>query len=156
MLFLLRSIFWLTVVFTSMSWTVDGERQPGSPSGSQALGDVVAESSAAVVQAAQQVALGQIAAHMTDSTGDKTRQLVERAAVSYLLDKGPDQTAVSQAVSAQTRQWCVDSDAACAQDSARLTALIVANQSDQADDSHERSAVPPAPKRRAIARITAR
>jgi hypothetical protein len=155
-LFLLRSIFWLTVVFTSMSWTVDGNGPPESHSGSQALGEAVAEGSAAMAHAAQRVALGQIEAHMMDTGGDKTRQVVERAALSYLLDRGEGQTAVSQAVSIQTREWCVNSDAVCARDAARLTALIVANQFDPADDSSGTTDVPAAPKRRAIVRITAR
>jgi hypothetical protein len=155
-LFLLRSIFWLTIVFTSMSWTV-GDMRPGPHPGPQALGEAVAESGSAVASAA----LGQIEAQVMDGAGDKTRQLLEKAALSYLTGRSSTQPAANQAVPGQAaanqaRQWCVATDDVCARDAARLTALIAANQSEEAADNTGSGVLLPTPKHRAAVRITAR
>jgi len=155
-LFLLRSIFWLSVVFTSMSWTVGGDMQPGSSSAPRAFGDAVAESGAAMAHAARQVAMDQIETHIGDGAGDKTTQLVEKAAFSYLVGQGSNQAPLGQAVMHQAREWCVKSDDVCARDAARLTALFVANQFDEADAFTTSNVIPSAPKHRAAVRVTAR
>jgi hypothetical protein len=154
-LFLLRSIFWLTIVFTSMSWTV-GDMRPGPHPGPQALGEAVAESGSAVASAAQQAALGQIEAHVMDGAGDKTRQLIEKAALSYLTGKSSNLAAPNQAAPGQAREWCIATDDVCARDATRLTALIAANQSDEADDNAGNGVLLPTPKHRTTVRITAR
>jgi hypothetical protein len=150
--FLLRSIFWLTIVFTSMSWTVD-EVRPGSHSGSRVLSDAIAESGSALAGAARQAALTQIEAQATDGAGDQTQQFLEKAALTYLSGKSSAQAVRTQAVPIQARAWCVAADDVCARDAARLTALIAANQSDEADDNSGGGMLP-SPRHRAAVRIT--
>lgn len=160
MFFLLRSIFWLTIVFTSMSWTVD-EMRPGPHPGSHALGEAIAEGGSAMASAARQAALARIGTQMADGAGDQAKQLLENAALSYLAGGGsvqavPVQGVQSQAVSNRARVWCTATDDVCARDAARLTALIAANQSDEADEAASGSSLLPlAPRRRATVRVPA-
>ena len=92
MFFLIRSVFWLSIVFSSMSWAVDAS-QPPQP---HALRDAVVQSGLEIAGAAKVVAVNQV------------------------------------------RAWCVKSPDQCLADAAQLTALIVANQSD--DTQEDRSA----------------
>ncbi|WP_158809614.1 hypothetical protein [Beijerinckia sp. L45] len=84
MFFLIRSVFWLSIVFSSMAWTVDAS-QPPQP---HALRDAVVQGGLEIASAAKDAAVSQV------------------------------------------RAWCVKSADQCISDAAQLTALIVANQSD--------------------------
>jgi hypothetical protein len=100
--FLIRSVFWLSIVFSSMSWAVDAS-QPRHP---HELRDVVVQSGLAIAGAAKDAAVN------------------------------------------QARAWCIKSPDQCMADAAQLTALIVANQSDDApgeDGGGKRRASDPLP-----------
>lgn len=135
-MFLLRSIFWLTIVFTSMAWTPDGMR-----AGPGAFGRVVADSGPELAAAARQAALGQITARLTSGTDDPARQLLANAALTYLDGQVP-----SASPAGRSKNWCIQTEEACARDAAKLTALIAAGEPGQASDS----AILPAPPRRML------
>jgi hypothetical protein len=81
--FLIRSIFWLSVVFYSMTWAVGA-----TPPQSHALRDAVVQEGIALVSVAKDAAVG------------------------------------------QARAWCTRSPEQCLSDAAQLTALVIANQTD--------------------------
>jgi hypothetical protein len=94
--FLIRSVFWLSIVFSSMSWAVDAS-QPPKP---HALRDAVVQSGLEIVGVAKDAAVGQVRAWCIKSPDQcvaDAAQLTALIAANQSDDTPDDGLAASEA-----------------------------------------------------------
>jgi hypothetical protein len=113
---MLRCVFWLTIVFWSMSWTTGTAPQPR-----ETLRAVVAAKGTAFAGAARAAVVGTLSAEIAGAADRGATAWIGKTLAVHGLGAGA--TATHEPAAA----WCGKSEAECGRDAARLTALVATN-----------------------------